>query len=77
MEINFRKSNEKAGQFIETRRHKQSQPKTAQAPNPGPKQLRHQRPKIRKVKETTPSPFYDGKYHPPIFSSTRLHSQTN
>jgi len=25
------------------------------------------RAKIRKVKETSPSPFYDGKYHPPIF----------
>jgi len=23
--------------------------------------------KIRKVKEISPSPFYDGKYHPPIF----------
>jgi hypothetical protein len=65
MEINFRKSNEKAGQFIEMRRHKQSQPQDSTGQ------------KIRKVKETTPSPFYDGKYHPPIFSSTRLHSQTN
>jgi hypothetical protein len=24
----------------------------------------------RKVKEIPPSPFYDGKYHPPIISST-------
>jgi hypothetical protein len=32
--------------------------------------------KTRKVKEITPSPFYDGKYHPPIISSARLHFET-
>lgn len=27
--------------------------------------------KIRKVKAYSPSPFYDGKYHPPIISSPK------
>jgi hypothetical protein len=39
------------------------------------KAIRHKtrRPNIskRKVKEIAPSPFYDGKYHPPIISSTK------
>ncbi len=34
-------------------------------------------PKTRKVKELSPSPFYDGKYHPPIISSTRATLVTN
>jgi hypothetical protein len=33
--------------------------------------------KTRKVKEIPPSPFYDGKYHPPINSSAKATSATN
>jgi hypothetical protein len=27
---------------------------------------------IRKVKAVSPSPFYDGKYHPPLFGQLSL-----
>ncbi|HRA12579.1 MAG TPA: hypothetical protein PKX31_12955 [Chitinophagaceae bacterium] len=27
---------------------------------------------IRKVKAVSPSPFYDGKYHPPLFKQLSL-----
>jgi hypothetical protein len=29
-------------------------------------------PKIRKVKAVSPSPFYDGKYHPPFIEQLTL-----